>query len=868
MATRKRSSAAIQNPKSKIQNRKRRGIVLLIVVSLLALFILMGVAFVIVAINYKKTAETMSLVEQRGDPSPRETELVLDQLLFDTLGRSALKYHSLLADLYSGDILQGTVTDVTTAPNGYSQSNQIFTFTFSTTGTASANPHYYAGRVLTLNYGSTGKFHSTRIVAYNPTTYQLSVEVNPGFIQPRASVAGPTTVVPDTFLINGAPFNGTGMGFDGITYNMDAVYGHSQTYNIGMLTPADQVKDLVALLPHFNGYDLQSGSLYFNASNGMGGSPQSLSLVDNGGLDEPWDAVDLHNMFLAMVMPDTATNFVTPRPVVPSFHRPELVGYWVERIMQEILVPAGYDPNTQFAQMVQIIVLPYGNDRVRLTADDPVSMTLPLAQLDRIYGIMHGCVFRPMPWDHPNFSGGNQAMGANFAQMLDALSGNSLPSPPFPGAPLNPWDVDNDNDGVPDSIWVDIGLPIITRPDGRRVKRLAAILIKDLGGRVDLNAHGTLAQLVGVNQSTTPVTSGLAMGAIVPRGMGYGPAEVDFLNLFASDTTAYQSVLLGRYESSATGDTGVNARPGAPNAAEALNIIKHHGVPNDYANLSGTPLQAFYANNPSWFASPPDVWGRGAIVIDYGGQPIWSYTGTVGEATDTPYELTLNGFPSAFDSPYTVPELEQLWRYHDRDIAQLRTSGLPPYLTSRLLSYLDSTNTSVFAADFPGSPGAPYQFRREAIGMNSHIPTPSHLPPPEIRTSLTVGSSTILDLYRWRLNNGTPSPPANIDEEMQRIVPWEFFKGQKFDINRWLGDGTDGYDGDGDGAKEIPGSLNAIRDDMFEATQNEWAWEIGPANYTSPRVLAQHTNSVDVDQNGVANRFDNAYARQLYARHL
>ena len=55
------------------------------------------------------------------------------------------------------------------------------------------------------------------------------------------------------------------------------------------------------------------------------------------------------------------------------------------------------------------------------------------------------------------------------------------------------WDVDNDNDGVPDSIWIDPGLPVVTRPDGRRYKRLVAILIKDLDGRINLNAHGNLA---------------------------------------------------------------------------------------------------------------------------------------------------------------------------------------------------------------------------------------------------------------------------------------------------------------------------------------------------------------------------------------
>ena len=79
------------------------------------------------------------------------------------------------------------------------------------------------------------------------------------------------------------------------------------------------------------------------------------------------------------------------------------------------------------------------------------------------------------------------------------------------------WDVDNDNDGIPDSIWIDPGLPVVTTNDGRRYKRLAAILIKDLDGSINVNAHGNLAQVDPTNRdryraemalsTTTPTTT-------------------------------------------------------------------------------------------------------------------------------------------------------------------------------------------------------------------------------------------------------------------------------------------------------------------------------------------------------------------------
>ena len=61
---------------------------------------------------------------------------------------------------------------------------------------------------------------------------------------------------------------------------------------------------------------------------------------------------------------------------------------------------------------------------------------------------------------------------------------------------VGPWDVDNDNDGVPDSIWVDIGDPIIEAEDGTRYKPLYAFLIMDMDGRLNVNAHGLVDHIV------------------------------------------------------------------------------------------------------------------------------------------------------------------------------------------------------------------------------------------------------------------------------------------------------------------------------------------------------------------------------------
>ena len=59
------------------------------------------------------------------------------------------------------------------------------------------------------------------------------------------------------------------------------------------------------------------------------------------------------------------------------------------------------------------------------------------------------------------------------------------------------WDVDNDGDGVPDSVWVDLGMPVRSTADGHLYKPLFAMLCVDLDGRLNLNAHGCLAQTGG-----------------------------------------------------------------------------------------------------------------------------------------------------------------------------------------------------------------------------------------------------------------------------------------------------------------------------------------------------------------------------------
>lgn len=1002
-------------------NKRRRGIVLLIVLSLLTLFILLGVSFAIVASKYQKAAWDTARQDQLGDPLPVEANLVLDQLLYDRAERGTLQFHSLLRDLYGEDSVEGAVVppvdanffsqpstydaiDPTLFGAGQVQQSQIIMFAAQSSDPVSKPfspiPHYYAGRVLTFTSSPRGNNVtnlSSRIIDYalvpgTPPTAFFAIEA-PTAKSVRSSVPGvPSTFDAfarpqqgDTFLVNGAPFNGAGAGFTPFTHNLDATVVHTSVIqsNFGGSLPSGFDRDFVALLPHYAGYEtsivgpgapVSHTNVVLHAATLNPATVRRADAVALGGMDEKWDAVDNQNMFLAMVPPAAARLYSDPDPtnnvpILPSFHRPELVNYWVNQLQSQI---SGLQP--------LILAYPYGPNGVRGDGDDPVGSFTP-DQLDRIHHIMHGSIFRPMPWDHPSFTGGNP----NFEGIFDTAgnlqnAGNLIDAL---RSPVAIWDVDNDKDGVPDSIWIDPGLPVITTADGRRIKRLAAILIKDLDGSIDLNAHGNLMQIspqlhqqlsqkygrqIGIGtgmevfrsdyqlqfnmpdpfygQSVANFTAppggnyaiGLAIaGSFVPRGMGFGPAEVNFLNILNGDRFAYGQLLSGRYQSklnpagtliddledtngpaqppgAGTGpgpggapDNFVDARPGIPQTRDPLSWLKHYGIPNNY----GSPNPGTY-NLPGVYASPPDVWGRSITVLDVGGQPVTAFAGMANEMVDSPYEISLSGQYTNDDSRYTPAELERLLRYHDGDaqnlpdrLLRLAGSALPTPGTNPLApGFQSSPQFAVNGSEPPGvitGTTLSHERRQMLAGMTSHIPAPSVTLPTEARQIMalglnkTAGNSSILDLYFAAIyagfrDAGVVEPQLSVRtlQEMLKIVPHEFFRGQKFDINRWLGNGNDDP-----GINPATGTTltqNFAIDDPAEAG-NELVWPLlppplagGPYSNVGAFPVLGNFFYGDLNGDGAINALDAAREasatpppglanarqlnRQLYARHL
>ena len=82
------------------------------------------------------------------------------------------------------------------------------------------------------------------------------------------------------------------------------------------------------------------------------------------------------------------------------------------------------------------------------------------------------------------------------------------------------WDVDNDGDGVADSVWIDVGLAVQTAVDGTTYKPLVAYMCLDLDGRLNVNAHGNPTQTEADYATAQPSTPPTTAGYFAPNSSG------------------------------------------------------------------------------------------------------------------------------------------------------------------------------------------------------------------------------------------------------------------------------------------------------------------------------------------------------------
>jgi hypothetical protein len=263
---------------------------------------------------------------------------------------------------------------------------------------------------------------------------------------------------------------------------------------------------------------------------------------------------------------------------------------------------------------------------------------------------------RPMPAYNPGFP--PPADGGDVKNL------EGLPGVPVPGQPGKYYNND--------SIWIDIGFPVLTDPtSGRKYKPLFAALVVDLDGKINLNACGNIR-----GNSTNPPSHLSNQGwgvweVALWRAMTAAGKQSQWRNLFLGKGTIY-----GRYgpdgQPSKSGTSPPSGEmphfngPGDLDGATTVNASPPTYGPPAMLYLPGDPNNGY--GNKGMFLTTPYFPSSAAFLTGNRG-PF-----TYGNGTDGPpynaferlnHPSLFNVFtPGGDDRVFSAREMEALLRYY------------------------------------------------------------------------------------------------------------------------------------------------------------------------------------------------------------
>jgi hypothetical protein len=379
-----------------------------------------------------------------------------------------------------------------------------------------------------------------------------------------------------------------------------------------------------------------------------------------------------------------------------------------------------------------------------------------------------------------------------------------------------PWQVDNDGDGVPDSVWIDLGFPPQQAKDGTLYRPLFAFLCIDMDGKLNLNAHGTATQAANSSYNYSMTANfagggGAAHTPNLPLGEGYGPPEIN-LGALGISSTEFTDLLNSRY--------GADSLPGVSGADDPLSALKQFEYP---ANTSATVADTIYH-------LPPDPFGVNAVGVDYRGSPLVDTRLKALSTVDDPYEFDFSrrkarGISKAVDNPFSPAELERALRMFDIDAGQTppRLAQLAPTLADR---------------------------RHEITTDSWDLPSPGVALPAELRSGGWANS--LVEILRRKLVSGGVANGAATNTEIAKMLPPEVINGLRMDLNRPFGNGRDD-------------NGNGTPDDPAEATSSEVAWRGADGRNYPTGFAGAAFNHLNNNTSPISNT---QQARQVFARQL
>ena len=600
-------------------------------------------------------------------------------------------------------------------------------------------------------------------------------------------------------VINGAAFNNAGIGFEDVPG--EAGFGNIDSRRVMAIPSAANRKISPALLPHYD-YIQRTDMMATEPGTGIAGIPTVGDLprlrptqnLLRGQSNEGYDVPDWRDFWLANVGFTKIGNSVVPN-IIPSFHRPELINY---------IANLFGDPQNLSAGEVYELLRMIDASTARL-----MSYSFGSAVENPYFS--PGVGFPKLPtdftWSTPQ---------PTPAEVL-ALQG-------YVRALINgPWDVDNDGDGIRESVWINPNLPTMHSPDGKLLKPLASIHIEDLDGRLNINLHGDRihgsipnngAGQQGFNAFTD--NAGFLRADLagttpfsISQGFGFGPADISLNQLFG-----FNSLLLTSSQTSFSifddryGARRYRTRPivysavdldrspglkgtGAFDGDDLISVLRYRetryvdpAVNGQYVHgrSLGTPMgrrgsiaPAFDRNGNLAFVHPtitdayPDTGASSGIASE-----------RVGDA----YEAGTGAQPNA-DTPFTLAELEAVLRRFDDDV-----EVLPDYLRERLVKAGFGSTSEVNRLLTTHSA----ELRYPKLAAAATIASPTGIIAEKDAGNL-LGLIRMLHEQRYRkrtLPAGAPDDDPQLSlESLYELFPPEFSSNLRMDLNRPFGNGVD-----------------------------------------------------------------------------
>lgn len=682
-------------------------------------------------------------------------------------------------------------------------------------------------------------------------------------------------------LINDAAFNSPGIGLEDIAVKSDGTTVNSGFGNLDgrrLLATSRQVP--LSLLTHYD-YLQDPALMALNPSGtagveGLGNmrrdwvTSQYDQLSLKGWSNEGIDVADYRDSWLASqsftggilnlgnVPPTIDGGLLT---ITPSYHRPEVINYISNLFGNPSSLTFG-----DVSELIRLIdastarVLSYPGKNEGFRQNDPQAIRIP----------------RSFTWSSPPTTAEIDTLRA-FVQ--HQITGQ------LPTGELHQWDIDNNGDSFKDSVWVETGLAAINSPDGRRLRPLAAILIEDLDGRVNLNAAGDRVQGgAGFNVASSAFYK--RANAMVAQGFGYGPAEISLSHYFRNNASILSSStasfsffdnLTGarRYSPRPINFSNVRDRvPGIPRAAAYPDLSysslaeREFHLPTQHSRLPGLPIakrgtfgMSYDRNGNPILVNPPivDANPYNPLAADF-----------ANETLNDRYESAVMGNPIA-DDPLGLADLEAVLRRFDEDAASLPQrirEVLNPLATNGLMDGIYSEITTRSGElRYPNLAAA-----MKVAPLGATLPVHVTLGNEGVPTGYVTDSSVpsylryiqMLHSQRYRVRS---FPPVATDDPeityaaLSELFPSDFARGLRMDLNRPFGNG---FDDDLDGQVDEPQEVTLGTETEFGQLGfyiREMKTDIRKKNAT---VTETHGNS-NLMQSATRFRLG---SRQLLARNL